>query len=85
MNWGSPVFVIIIIVLLSKFLLKLIYGPEYGRSKDKKKHGKDRDTYSSSADQQMLEEVYHGLADLGKRIENLEIILDDKDRGNNYG
>ncbi len=40
-----------------------------------KKHGKG----STADDQQLIEEVYHGLKDLRRRIENLETIVDEQD------
>ncbi len=40
-----------------------------------KKHGKG----ATADDQQLIEEVYHGLKDLRRRIENLETIVDEQD------
>ncbi len=61
-------------------LVKIIHGPkEYRKEKQRKRDQSDQ--LNSEKNQEMLEEIYYGLSDMGKRVKNLETILDDQDRG----
>ena len=69
-------FIVIGIPVISNTIITLIYGPKEGRKYRKsRKHGSH---YNNDEDTQMLEEIYYGLSDLGKRVKNLETILDEE-------
>ncbi|MGL1893995.1 MAG: hypothetical protein OCD02_20320 [Spirochaetaceae bacterium] len=73
------IFIVVGIPVISSAIVTLIHGPKASR-KDKKRHGKHGHSEESNKDREMLDEIYYGLSDLGKRIGNLETILDAKDR-----
>ena len=76
MSWESPEFVIVIValVMIPKFILSLKYGPNHEMRKRKHKDS----NVDNSEDKEMLRDIYLGLSDLGKRVQNLETILNDK-------
>lgn len=69
-------FIVIGIPVLSNTIITLIHGPKETR-KDRK-HKKYNNFDVNSEDSKMLEEIYYGLRDLGKRVKNLETILDNQ-------
>lgn len=72
-------FIVVGIPVLSRTIISLVHGPrDSGKDNKRKRH---RDSMSrDNKDNVMLEEIYYGLKDLGKRVENLETILDGEDR-----
>ncbi len=74
-------FICVGIPVIGGVLVSIVHGPKEFRKKkwqDKSQEEKRR----SEKESEMLEEIYYGLNDLGKRIKNLETILDaqgDKD------
>ncbi len=76
----SIIFIVVGIPVISSAVVTLIHGPKETR-KDKKRR-KDKDyTEKSEKEHEMLEEIYYGLSDLGKRVKNLETILEDQAKG----
>lgn len=73
-------FIVIGIPILSNTIITLIHGPKETRKDRKFKSNNDNST--TRDDSKMLEEIYHGLSDLGKRIKNLETILDAQEDRN---
>lgn len=68
-------FIVIGIPVLSNTIITLIHGPkELRRERKYKKNSEDRN--QKDKDSEMLKEIYYGLGDLGKRVKNLETILD---------
>lgn len=83
MSYGNPEFVlaffaiVVGIPVISKTLISIIHGPkELRRNKWQKMNQEDR--ARNDKEQEMLEEIYYGLSDLGKRVKNLETILEDQ-------
>ncbi|MBN2616774.1 MAG: hypothetical protein JXR64_00530 [Spirochaetales bacterium] len=71
-------FICVGIPVLSGTIISIIHGPkEYRKKKWKNMNQEERD--KNDRDQQMLEDIYYGLKDLGKRVSNLETILDDRE------
>jgi len=68
-------FITVGIPVICNTIVTLIYGPKELR-KDRK--GRGGSYIHNKKENQMLEEVYYGLKDLGKRVQNLETILDDE-------
>lgn len=73
------IFISVGIPVICNSIVTLIHGPK-GTRKDNKKQSAQEYANRSEKDREMLEEIYYGLSDLGKRINNLETILDEKDR-----
>lgn len=80
MSYGDPSFVlgffaiVVGIPVVCDALIKIVHGPkEHRRGKWQKKSQEERE--KSTKDSEMLEEIYYGLSDLGKRVKNLETIL----------
>lgn len=73
-------FIVIGLPIICGTIVKIIHGP-----KDKKKKGKGKDNVGDQdKNQEILEEIFYGLKDLGKRVNNLETILDAKEKGEKY-
>lgn len=70
-------FIVIGIPVLSGTIISIIHGPKELR-KDKKYRRKNQESEQNTKDREMLEEIYYGLGDLGKRVKNLETILQDQ-------
>ena len=79
MSFSQPEFVlgffaiVVGIPVVCNTLIKLIHGP-----RNRKWENRTEKTNVNSRDSELLEEIYLGLKDLGKRVDNLETILDDK-------
>lgn len=89
MSYGDPEFVlaffgiVVGIPVVCSTLVTLIHGPKY-KNKYKKNRMDHEDRANSDKNQEILEEIFYGLKDLGKRVSNLETILDEKDRRDKY-
>lgn len=70
-------FIVVGIPVICNTLVKLIHGPKELR-KDKRDRMNRQEKEKMDRDSEMLEEIYYGLKDLGKRVENLETIMDDQ-------
>jgi hypothetical protein len=70
-------FIVIGIPVISSTIINLVHGPKEVR-KDRKRKYREEKQDRSDEDSRMLEEIYHGLSDLGKRVKNLETILDSQ-------
>ncbi len=81
MEYSSPEFVlaffaiVVGIPVVCGTLVKIIHGPKELR------RGKNRQSNQrSEKDQETLQEIFHGLQDLGKRIQNIETITSEDKR-----
>lgn len=63
------IFIAVGIPVISGAIVSIVHGPKESRKDRKQKSNKDSE---------MLEEIYYGLGDLGKRVKNLETILDEQ-------
>ena len=85
MSWGSPSFVlgffaiVVGIPVVCDTIVTIIHGPKDVR-KEKKKFMKEKYTQDYEKNQEIMEEIYYGLKDLGKRVGNLETILEAKEK-----
>lgn len=71
-------FICVGIPVISGTIVSLIHGPKEVRKEKKRRMKMEHEKYSE-AEKEMLEEIYYGLSDLGKRVSNLETILYDKE------
>lgn len=83
MSYEDPEFVlaffaiVVGIPVVCSTLVKLIHGPKEKRKA--RRHRMDQEErLKNDRDSELLEEIFHGLKDLGKRVSNLETILDDQ-------
>lgn len=72
-------FITVGIPVICGTVVKLVHGPKELRKKKWKKMSEEEQERSLK-DREMLEEIYYGLSDLGKRVNNLETILDEGDK-----
>ncbi|MGM0431181.1 MAG: phage-shock protein [Spirochaetota bacterium] len=73
MDGALIVFIVIglpVICLTILFLAKIII-----------RQGNEKKKNNQNEDEAVIEEIYHGLRDLRRRVENLETILHSQDRG----
>ncbi len=73
----SIIFIVVGIPVICGTLVKIIHGPKELR-KNKKAKMDQESRIKSEKDSELLEEIFYGLKDLGKRVNNLETIMDDK-------
>ncbi len=89
MNYGDPEFVlaffaiVVGIPVVCGTLVSLIHGPKESK-KERKQRLKNGPAVDNDKNQEILEEIFYGLQDLGKRVKNLETILDDNNKGDKY-
>lgn len=83
MSYGDAEFVlaffaiVVGIPVVCSTLVKLIHGPRDKRRA--RRHKMDQDERQrNDRDSELLEDIFNGLKDLGKRVNNLETILDDQ-------
>lgn len=72
-------FITVGIPVICGTIVKIVHGPKELRKKKWKKLSQEEQERSIK-EREMLEEIYYGLSDLGKRVKNLETILDEGDR-----
>ena len=70
-------FICVGIPVISGTIISLIHGPKELR-KEKRRQKRMENDVNSEKDKEMLEEIYYGLSDLGKRVKNLETILEEQ-------
>lgn len=80
MMWGpnfvlSILFILVGIPVICNTIVKIARPPGDKRSKK----GKSSGSSVNEQDREVLEEIFYGLKDLNKRIENLETILYEKE------
>lgn len=73
----SLLFILIGIPVICGTLVKIIHGPKELRKKKRDKLNQD-EMLRKERDSEILEEIFYGLKDLGKRVNNLETIMDEK-------
>lgn len=73
----SILFILIGIPVICGTLVKIIHGPKELRKKKGDKLNQD-EMLRKERDSEILEEIFYGLKDLGKRVNNLETIMDEK-------